>query len=54
MKHTAFNTFSNTRDLCSYNPSQYHDSLLADQRGITSMYLTLKENFYANNVIQLH
>ena len=29
---------------------QYHDSLLAGHQGVTRMYLTLKEKFYANNL----
>ena len=31
---------------------QYHDSLLAGHQGITRMYLTLKEKFYANNLFK--
>ena len=37
----------------SYVPTilyQYHDSLLAGHQGVTRMYLTLKEKFYANNL----
>ena len=37
----------------SYVPTilyQYHDSLLAGHQGVTRMYLTLKEKFYANNI----
>ena len=29
---------------------QYHDSLLAGHQGVTRMYLTVKEKFYANNL----
>ena len=29
---------------------QYHDSLLAGHQGVTRMYLTLKEKFYAHNL----
>ena len=29
---------------------QYHDSLLAEHQGVTRMYLTLKEKFYANKL----
>ena len=29
---------------------QYHDSLLAGHHGVTRMYLTLEEKFYANNL----
>ena len=29
---------------------QYHDSLLAGHQGVTRMYLTIKEKFYANNL----
>ena len=37
----------------SYVPTilyQYHDSLLAGHEGVTRMYLTLKERFYAKNL----
>ena len=37
----------------SYVPTnlyQYHDSLLAGHQGVTRMYLTLKEKFFANNL----
>ena len=37
----------------SYVPTilyQYHDSLLAGHQGVTTMYVTLKEKFYANNL----
>ena len=37
----------------SYVPTilyQYHASLLAGHQGVTRMYLTLKEKFYANNL----
>ena len=37
----------------SYVPTilyQYHDSLLAGHQGVTRIYLTLKEKFYANNL----
>ena len=37
----------------SYVPTilyQYHDSLLAGHQGVTGIYLTLKEKFYANNL----
>ena len=37
----------------SYVPTilyQYHDSLLAGNQGVTRMYCTLKEKFYANNL----
>ena len=29
---------------------QFHDSLLAGDQGVTRMYVTLKEKFYANNL----